>query len=115
VRASLTGRTAELERVAVEIFAHGLSTRDIEAAFRDASGASVPSRTAVSQVTERLWQAMRATDRVAALASRSTISGWAATSPSLKTAHCRVHRRLDYPASLGLGPSAAAVLSAGLE
>ena len=44
------------ERLAVEMFARGLSTRDIEAAFRDASGASVLSRTAVSQVTERLWQ-----------------------------------------------------------
>src|SRR2546430_13766726 len=38
------------------MFARGLSTRDIEAAFRDARGASVLSRTAVSQVTERLWQ-----------------------------------------------------------
>src|SRR5881409_3165731 len=38
------------------MFARGLSTRDIEAAFRDASGASVLSRTAVSQITERLWQ-----------------------------------------------------------
>jgi putative transposase len=56
VRARLVGRTAELERLAVEMFARGLSTRDIEAAFRDASGASVLSRTAVSQVTERLWQ-----------------------------------------------------------
>jgi len=54
VRAGLAGRTAELERLAVEMFARGLSTRDIEAAFRDASGASVLSRTAVSQVTERL-------------------------------------------------------------
>src|SRR4029450_11464958 len=44
---------------------------------------------------------MSATDRVAALGSRSTISGWAATSP-LKTAHDRVRRRLDYPASLAL-------------
>jgi transposase-like protein len=56
VRAGLAGRTAELERLAVQMFARGLSTRDIEAAFRDASGASVLSRTAVSQVTERLWQ-----------------------------------------------------------
>ena len=56
VRARLAGRTAELERLAVEMFARGLSTRDIEAAFRDTSGASVLSRTAVSQVTERLWQ-----------------------------------------------------------
>jgi len=56
VRAGLAGRTAELERLAVEMFARGLSVRDIEAAFRDATGASVLSRTAVSQVTERLWQ-----------------------------------------------------------
>ena len=33
-----------------------MSTRDVEAAFRDATGASLLSRTAVSQVTERLWQ-----------------------------------------------------------
>jgi transposase-like protein len=56
VRAGLTGRTAEPERLAVEMFARGLSTRDIEAAFRDATGGSLLSRTAVSQVTERLWQ-----------------------------------------------------------
>ena len=56
VRAGLAGRTAELERLAVEMYARGLSTRDIEAAFRDATGASLLSRTAVSQVTERLWQ-----------------------------------------------------------
>jgi transposase-like protein len=56
VRARLAGRTAELERLAVEMFARGLSTRDIEAAFQDATGASLLSRTAVSQVTERLWQ-----------------------------------------------------------
>jgi putative transposase len=55
VRARLAGRTAELERLAIEMFARGLSTRDIEAAFRDDTGASVLSRTAVSQVTERLW------------------------------------------------------------
>jgi len=56
VRAGVAGRTAELERLAVEMFARGLSTRDIEAAFRDGSGTSLLSRTAVSQVTERLWQ-----------------------------------------------------------
>src|SRR5438477_7686674 len=38
------------------MYARGLSTRDVEAAFRDATGASLLSRTAVSQVTERLWQ-----------------------------------------------------------
>jgi putative transposase len=56
IRAGLAGRTAELERLAVELFARGLSTRDIEAAFQDAEGQSLLSRTAVSQVTERLWQ-----------------------------------------------------------
>jgi transposase-like protein len=56
VRAGHAGRTAELEQLAVEMYARGLSTRDIEAAFRDASGTSVLSRTAVSQITERLWQ-----------------------------------------------------------
>ena len=56
VRAGLAGRTAELERLAVELYARGLSTRDIEAAFTDGGGAALLSRTAVSQVTERLWQ-----------------------------------------------------------
>src|SRR5262249_47392607 len=56
VRARLAGRTAELERLAVEMFARGLSTRDIEAVFQDETGASLLSRIAVSQVTERLWQ-----------------------------------------------------------
>lgn len=56
IRARLAGRTAELERLAVEMFARGVSTRDIEAAFQDETGASLLSRTGVSQVTERLWQ-----------------------------------------------------------
>src|SRR2546428_2867971 len=56
VRAGVAGRTAELEQLAVEMYARGLSTRDIEATFRDASGASILSRTAVTQVTERLSQ-----------------------------------------------------------
>jgi putative transposase len=56
VRARLAGRTPELARLAVEMFARGLSTRDIEAAFADDTGRSLLSRTAVSQVTERLWQ-----------------------------------------------------------
>ena len=43
----------------MEMFARGLSTRVIEAAFTDATGASVLSRTAVSQVTERLVAGVR--------------------------------------------------------
>ena len=48
---------------------------------------------------------MIALKRVAAFGSRSTISGWAAISPSPKSsrfARHRVRRRLDYPAPLGL-------------
>jgi transposase-like protein len=49
------GRTEELEALAVEMYARGLSTRDIEAVFAGADGRSLLSRTAVSEVTERLW------------------------------------------------------------
>jgi transposase-like protein len=51
----LKGRTEIVERLATEMYAHGLSTRDIEAAFTDATGGSVLSKSAVSEVTERLW------------------------------------------------------------
>jgi putative transposase len=55
LRQILGGRTEELENLAVEMYARGLSTRDIEALFADATGRSVLSRTAVSEITERLW------------------------------------------------------------
>jgi putative transposase len=55
VRENLAGRTEALEDLAVELFARGLSTRDIEAAFTDADGRRLVSRAAVSEITERLW------------------------------------------------------------
>ena len=55
VRAALAGRTQELERLAVELYARGLSTRDIEDAFTDERGRRLLSRVAVSEITERLW------------------------------------------------------------
>jgi putative transposase len=55
VRDALSGRTEELERLAIEMWARGLSVRDIEAAFVDARGRCVLSKSAVSAVTERLW------------------------------------------------------------
>jgi putative transposase len=55
IREILRGRTAELEALAVEMYARGLSTRDIEALFADATGTSLLSRTAVSEITARLW------------------------------------------------------------
>jgi putative transposase len=52
----LRGRSAELERLVIEMYARGLSTRDSEDTFRDpTTGQPLLSRTAVSQVTEALW------------------------------------------------------------
>ena len=55
IREVVRGRTEELEALAVEMYARGLSTRDIEALFADRDGRSLLSRTAVSEITERLW------------------------------------------------------------
>jgi transposase-like protein len=55
LRDVLKGRTDALENLAVEMYARGCSTRDIEEIFRDDSGASLLSRTAVSELTEKLW------------------------------------------------------------
>jgi putative transposase len=44
-----------LEDLAVELYARGLLTRDIEDAFTDDSGRRLLSRAAVSEITERLW------------------------------------------------------------
>jgi putative transposase len=55
VRAALGGKTEELERLAIEMYARGLSMRDIEAAFTDERGRSVLTRSAASRVAERLW------------------------------------------------------------
>jgi putative transposase len=52
----LRGRTDVLQRLVAEMYAHGLSTRDIEQAFTDATGTRLLSRSAVSEVTEALWE-----------------------------------------------------------
>ena len=49
------GRTEALEDLAVELYARGLSTRDIEDAFKDENGRRLLSRAAVSEISERLW------------------------------------------------------------
>jgi transposase-like protein len=51
----LRGNSDVLERLAVEMYARGLSTRDIEMALEEATGDRLLSRTAVSQITEVLW------------------------------------------------------------
>ncbi|MFZ0603248.1 MAG: transposase, partial [Roseiarcus sp.] len=55
VRAALSGRTRELERLAVELYAQCLSTRDTEDTFTDETGRRLLSRAAVSEITEKLW------------------------------------------------------------
>ena len=56
VRSDLKGNTERLERLATELLARGLSVRDVEDAFRDESGSLLLSRTAVSEIGERLWE-----------------------------------------------------------
>jgi transposase-like protein len=55
IRDHLKGRTAALEDLSIELLARGLSVRDIEDAFKDESGRLLLSRTAVSEIGERLW------------------------------------------------------------
>jgi len=55
IRGIVRGRTEELEALAIEMYARGLSVRDIEATFADDSGRSLLSRTAASEITERMW------------------------------------------------------------
>ena len=52
----LDGNSDVLERLVVEMYARGLSVRDVEDCFRDASGALLISRTAVSEITDQLWE-----------------------------------------------------------
>ena len=49
-------RSGELERLVVEMYARGLSTRDIEDTLRDDTGKPMLSRSGVSQITESLNQ-----------------------------------------------------------
>lgn len=55
IRAALGGKSEELERLAVEMYARGLSMRDIEAAFTAVDGRCMLSRSAASRVCEVLW------------------------------------------------------------
>jgi putative transposase len=56
----LGGNSEALERLVVEMYARGLSTRDVEDCFRDEStGELMISRTAVSEITDRLWEDYR--------------------------------------------------------
>lgn len=53
----LEGNSEALEHLVTEMYARGLSTRDVEDCFKDQdTGELLISRTAVSQITDRLWE-----------------------------------------------------------
>ena len=52
----LDGNGEVLESLVDEMYARGLSTRDVEDAFRDATGELLISKYAVSEITDRLWE-----------------------------------------------------------
>ena len=52
----LRGDSEMVQRLATEMYARGLSTRDIEDAFTDEQGRCLLSRSKVSEVTEVLWE-----------------------------------------------------------
>lgn len=52
----LSGNSEALDRLVVEMYARGLSTRDIEDCFRGPDGELLISRTAVSEITDQLWE-----------------------------------------------------------
>jgi len=53
----LRGNSDVLEHLVVQMYTRGLSTRDIEAAFRDPyTGEMLLGRQAVSELTDRLWE-----------------------------------------------------------
>jgi transposase-like protein len=56
MREKLSGRTEALEALALEMYVRGCSTRDIEALFAAEDGKLLLSRTAVSEITDSLWQ-----------------------------------------------------------
>jgi transposase-like protein len=52
----LRGNTEVVERLAAEMYARGLSTRDIEDALRDATGDLILSKSAASRISDVLWE-----------------------------------------------------------
>jgi transposase-like protein len=52
----LDGNSDVLDRLVTEMYARGLSTRDVEDAFKDATGELLISKSAVSEITDRLWE-----------------------------------------------------------
>jgi len=52
----IKGNTEQLEKIAVEMYARGCSTRDIEELLKDEDGRILLSKSAISQLNQRLWE-----------------------------------------------------------
>lgn len=52
----MKNKTAQLEKMAVEMYVHGCSTRDIETLLRDDQGRILLSKSGISQLNEVLWK-----------------------------------------------------------
>lgn len=52
----IKGNTQQLEKIAVEMYARGCSTRDIEELLKDEHGHILLSKSAISQLNETLWK-----------------------------------------------------------
>ena len=52
----LDGNSEVLDALVNEMYARGLSTRDVEDVFTDATGELLISKSAVSGITDRLWE-----------------------------------------------------------
>ncbi len=56
LKSFLDGNSDVLDRLVTEMYARGLSTRDVEDAFKDATGELLISKSAVSEITDQLWE-----------------------------------------------------------
>jgi transposase-like protein len=52
----LKGNTEQLEKIAVEMYARGCSTRDVEELLKDENGNILLSKSSISRLNERLWE-----------------------------------------------------------
>jgi transposase-like protein len=114
IREHLKGHTQGLEDLAIEMLARGLSVRDIEDAFKDENGRLLLSKTAVSQLGERLWEDYQAfaQARLERIRNHLSVCRW----------HCRAFEawRQTRTCSGGLGlydrgPSGAAAYDGRLQ
>ena len=56
----VAGNSEVLDQLVTEMYARGLSTRDVEDCFRDATGELMISKSAVTAITDRLWEEYQA-------------------------------------------------------